>query len=31
MQKLSRKTINKLYKSCSVFHQESKKIELAFF
>jgi hypothetical protein len=30
MRKLSGKSINKLYKSCSVFHQESKKLDLHF-
>jgi hypothetical protein len=31
MQKLSGKSIDKFYKSCSVFHEESNKIEFAFF
>jgi hypothetical protein len=31
MQNISEKTMVMLYKSCSVFHKESNKIELAFF
>jgi hypothetical protein len=31
MQKLSGETMAMLYKSCSVFHQESNKIEFAFY
>jgi hypothetical protein len=31
MQKLSGKSIYKFYKSCRDFHQESNKIEFAFF
>jgi hypothetical protein len=31
MQKLSGKSIDKFYKSCLLFHQESNKIEFAFF
>jgi hypothetical protein len=30
MQQLSGKSIEKFYKRCSVFHQESTKIEFAF-
>jgi hypothetical protein len=31
MQQLSGKSIDKFYNSCTVFHQESNKIEIAFF
>jgi hypothetical protein len=31
MQKLSRNSLDKFNKSCSVFHEESKKIEFTFF